>query len=158
MQIFDVQKLIFEVSEGPGGVQGRLWRAFGVPIGFFGLLMRKWQKFVGFWRQVGAQVGAPKLYFWYKNLEKYCFQKHVEKTLIFTRFWSPKVGFYEGAEPAKIAISLVRGVIFLKIRLSKLGAEKRGPGGGLGRPFWGPRWGQNGKNEVRKGDRKMSYF
>ena len=52
----------------------------------------------------------------------------------------------------------MRGVIFLKIRLSKLGAEKRGPGGGLGRPFWGPRWGQNRKNEVRKGDRKMSYF
>ena len=52
----------------------------------------------------------------------------------------------------------MRGVIFLKIRLSKLGAEKRGPGGGLGRPFWGPRWGQNRKNEVRKVDRKMSYF
>ena len=73
-------------------------------------------------------------------------------------FEAKKISFFEGAEPAKIVISLVRGVIFLKIRLSKLGAEKRGPGGGLGRPFWGPRWGQNRKNEVRKGDRKMSYF
>ena len=69
-----------------------------------------------------------------------------------------KKSFFEGAEPAKIVISLVRGVTFYKNRLSKLGAEKRGPGGGLGRPFWGPRWGQNRKNEVRKGDRKVGYF
>ena len=79
MQIFDVQKLIFEVSEGPGGVQGRLWRAFGVPIGFLGLLMRKWRKFVGFWRQVGAQVGAQKLYFCYKKLKNTVSKSMLEK-------------------------------------------------------------------------------
>ena len=28
-------------SEGPGGVQGRLWGVFGVPIRFVGILMRK---------------------------------------------------------------------------------------------------------------------
>ena len=42
----------------------------------------------------------------------------------------------------------------MKIRFSKLGAEKRRPGGGLGKPFWGPRWASNRKNDVRQADAK----
>ena len=70
MQIFDVQRLILKVFGGSWRRPGQALVFFGVPIRFVGILLRKCKKMIGFWRQVGAQVGAQKLHVWYKKLKK----------------------------------------------------------------------------------------
>ena len=45
--------------------------------------------------------------------------------------------------------SLGRGAIFRKNHLSMLELQKQSFGGALGEAFWGRKWKQNQKNEVR---------
>ena len=157
MQIFDVQKLIFEVSEGPGGVQGRLWRAFGVPIGFFGFLMRKCQKFVGFWRQVGAQVGAKKYIFGIKTW-KIPFPKACWKNIDFYTILKPKSRLFRRRRTSKNSDFACEGCHFFENSLIEVGSRKKRARRRSGEAILGSKMGSKWEKWGPKGRSKSELF